>query len=85
MFEGQFTGFIVIGVNPAKATIQGIFTDIFQKPVKPFVENLAQSIRVTLILTVQGEGLAHKVVGFLIHIRAYWLSIRRLFGRFVTT
>ena len=63
----QFTSFIVVRIKPTKATVQGIFTNIFQKPVKPFVENLAQSIRVTLILTVQGEGLAHKVVGFLIH------------------
>ena len=67
MLEGQFTSFIVVRIKPANATVQGIFTNIFQKPVKPFVENLAQSIRVTLILTVQGEGLAHKVVGFLIH------------------
>ena len=67
MLEGQFTSFIVVRIKPTKATVQGIFTNIFQKPVKPFVENLAQSIRVTLILTVQGEGLAHKVVGFLIH------------------
>ena len=67
MLEGQFPGIRIIGVNPTKATVQGIFTHILQKPVKPLIENLAQSVCVTLILTIQGEGLAHKVVGFLIH------------------
>ena len=67
MLEGQFPGIRIIGVNPTKATVQGIFTHILQKLVKPLIENLAQSVCVTLILTVQGEGLPHKVVSFLIH------------------
>ena len=67
MFEGQIALFVIEWEQPAKATIQGIFTNILQKPVEPFIEHIVQSVRIGFVLTVHREGLAHKVVGFLIH------------------
>ena len=67
MFEGQIALFVIEWEQPAKATIQGIFTNILQKPVEPLIEHIVQSVRIGFVLTVHREGLAHKVVGFLIH------------------
>ena len=35
--------------------------------MEPFIEHIVQSVRIGFVLTVHREGLAHKVVGFLIH------------------
>ena len=67
MFEGQIALFVIEREQPAKATIQGIFTNILQKPMEPLIEHIVQSVRIGFVLTVHREGLAHKVVGFLIH------------------
>ena len=67
MFEGQIALFVIEREQPAKATIQGIFTNILQKPMEPLIEHIVQSVRIGFVLTVHRERLAHKVVGFLIH------------------
>ena len=67
MFEVQPALIIIIGVHPANTTIQGIFTNILQQALEAPIEHLGKQIHIGFVLTVHGEGLTHKVVGFLIH------------------
>ena len=67
VFEGQFAIIPIIGVQPANPALQGIFTHILQKPLEPLIKNLVQKFGIGLVFTGQGKGLAHKIVGFLVH------------------
>jgi hypothetical protein len=51
----------------SRSRLSGIFTHILQKPLKPLIKNLVQKFGISLVFTGQGKGLAHKIVGFLIH------------------
>ena len=83
VLEGKFAIIPIVGVQPADPAFQGIFTHILQKPLEPLIKNLVQKFGVGLVSTSQGKGLAHKIVGFLIHHQSKLVIHQPIVGKVV--
>ena len=57
---------VIVRKYPRDTAAQSVLADVLEKPVKPFVEYLAERVGVSFVLTVDCERLAEEVIRLLV-------------------